>query len=115
MEIYVTQDSGLNAGKRKEEVRIESGDGRGFGSLGARGFAAKMKFGLDLRKGEGDSAGISILSKGVDPWATWIAETKKLGDFVVGFACGIVYGTADERVVPGAIGKAGEIEMCVAP
>ena len=90
------------------------GDRRGFGSLGARRLAAKMKFGFDLREGEGDGAGVSVLGKGVDPWASGIAETEELGDFVVGFACGVVDGAADEGVVPGAVGRAGEIEMCVA-
>ena len=54
------------------------------------------------------------MGEGVDPGAAGIAEAEQLGDLVVGFAGSVVEGAADEGVVPGAVGGAGEIEMGVA-
>ncbi len=54
-----------------------------------------------------------MLSQPVYPGSAWVAQTEKLGDFVVGFTGGIVYGAANEGVVPGAVGRPREIEMCV--
>jgi hypothetical protein len=53
-------------------------------------------------------------SECVDPRAARIAEAEELGDFVVGFAGGIVEGAADQGVVPGVLGGVGEIEVGVA-
>ncbi len=36
VEFDVAKDGGLDSGKREEKVRVEIGDGRGFGGLGAR-------------------------------------------------------------------------------
>ena len=58
--------------------------------------------------------GIAVLGERVDPGASGIAEAEKLGDLVIGFAGGVVDGAADECVVPGAVGRAREIEMSVA-
>lgn len=49
----------------------------------------------------------------VDPGSARIAEAKQLGDFVVGFAGGVVDGAADEGVAPGAVGGGGEEEVSV--
>ena len=94
-------------------MRIERGDGRGFGGLGAGGFAAEVSLGLDLREGEGHGLRIAEAGQRIDPRAAGIAKAEQLGDFVVGFAGGIVERAADERVVPGSVGWLGEIEMRV--
>ena len=78
------------------------------------GFAGEMELGFDLREGEGDRCGVAVVGEGVDPGAAGVAEAEKLGDFVVGFAGGVVNGAADEGVVPGAVGGSGEIEVGVA-
>ena len=93
---------------------IESCDRGGFSGLGARRLTAKVKLGFDLREGEGYGMGVAVQGEGVDPWASGIAQTEEFGDFVIGFARSVVDGAADEGVVPGAVGRAGEIEMCVA-
>ena len=89
-------------------------DGRGSGGLGARGLAAEVDLGFDLREGERTAWG---LPKGerVDPGTAGIAEAEQLGDLVVGFAGGVVDGAANERVGPGCLcAGRGEIEMGVA-
>ena len=85
-------------------MRVEVGDGGGFGGLGAWGFAAEVKLGFDLREGKGNGVGVAVQGEGVDPGATGVAETEELGDLVVGFAGGVVDGAADEGVGPGAVG-----------
>ncbi len=110
----IAKDRGLDAGKREEKPRVEIGDGRGFGSFGARRFAAEMDFCFDLREGKRDGARISVLRERVDPRAAGVAEAEELGDFVVGFSCGVVDGAADEGVVPCTVGWAGQVEMGVA-
>ena len=94
-------------------MRVEVGDGSGFGGLGARGLAGEMELGLDLREGEGHGERVAEACEGVDPGTSGIAEAEQLGDLVVGFAGGVVDGAADEGVVPCAVGGAGEIEMGV--
>jgi len=94
-------------------VGIEIGDGCRLGSLGARGLAAQVKFGFDLRKSKRDGAWVSVQGEGIDPGTAGVSEAEELGDFVVGFTGGIVHGPTDEGVVPGAVGRAGEIEMGV--
>ena len=71
---------------------------------------------FDLREGEGDGSGVAVGGEGVDPGAAGIAEAEELGDFVVGFAGGVVDGAADDAVVPGCrfARLAGEIEVGVA-
>ena len=113
VELDVAEHGSLDPGKRKEEMRVEVGDGRGFGGLGARGLAGQMDLGLDLGEGEGTAWGCRK-GEGVDPGAAGVAEAEQLGDLVVGFAGGVVDGAADEGVVPGAVGGTGEIEMGVA-
>ena len=76
--------------------------------------AGQVELGLDLREGKGHGVRIAVLGEGVDPGTSGIAEAEELGDLVVGFAGGVVEGAADEGVVPGAVGGAGEIEVGVA-
>ena len=96
-------------------MRIEARDGRGFGGFGARGLAAEVSFGFDLREGEnGTACGLPNAGEGVDPGTAGIAEAEELGDFVEGFAGGVVNGAADEGVMPRAVGGVREIEMRVA-
>ena len=57
---------------------------------------------------------IAELGEGVDPGTAGIAEAEELGDFVVGFAGGVVDGAADESVGPCAVRGLREIEMGVA-
>jgi hypothetical protein len=45
-------------------------------------------------------------SERVDPRTAGIAEAEKLGDFVEGFAGGVINGAADEGVGPCAVGDA---------
>ena len=114
MQFDIAKDCGFDAGKREEKTRVEIGDGRGFGSFGARRFSAKMDFRFDLREGKRDSARISVLRERVDPRAAWVTEAEELGYFVVGFSGGVVDGAADEVVVPRAEGWSGQVEMGVA-
>ena len=113
VEFDVAENGGLDARKRKEEAGIEVGDGGGTGGLGARRLAGQMELGLDLRKREGHGERVTELGEGVDPGASGIAEAEQLGDLVVGFTGGVVEGAADERVGPGAVSGAAEIEVCV--
>jgi len=116
VKLDVAQDGGLDTGEREEEVRIKAGDGRGFGGLGARrgSLTGQVSFWFELCKCEWDGVGIAVECESVDPGTTGVAEAEKLGDFVVGFAGGVVNGAADEGVVPGAVGGTGEIKMGVA-
>ncbi len=111
MELNVAEDGGFDSGKREEEVWIEVGDGSGFGGFGAGSFAVQMRFGLDPREGEGNGFGVAEAGEGVDPGTAWVAKTKQLGDLVVGFACGVVEGAADELVAPGAVCGLGEVQV----
>ena len=113
VELNVAENGRFDSGKREEEPRVEVCDGSGFGGLGARGLAAEVKLGLDLREGEGNGAGVAVQGESVDPGATGIAEAEEFGDLVVCFAGGVVDGAADEGVGPGAVGWAGEIKMSV--
>ena len=114
VQLDIAKDSGFDSGKREEEARIEIGDGCRLGGLGARRLAAEVKLRFDLREGEGHGTRVAVLGERVDPGAAGVAEAEELGDFVVGFAGGVVDGAADERVVPRAVGGSGEIEMGVA-
>jgi hypothetical protein len=95
-------------------MAVEAGDGGCFGGFGSWRFAGEMELGLHLREGEGDGLRVAELSEGVDPRASGIAEAEEFGDFVVGFAGGVVEGAADEGVVPGFGDGAGEVEVGVA-
>ena len=114
VEFDVAENGGLDARKRKEEAGIEVGDGGGTGGLGARGLAGQMELGLNPRKRERDGERVAELGEAVDPGASGIAEAEQLGDLVVGFTGGVVEGAADERVGPGAVGGAAEIEVSMA-
>ena len=98
-------------------MRIEIGDGCGFGGFGARSFADEMGLLLDLREGEWDSERIAEAGERVNPRTAGVGKAEELGDFVVGFAGGVVEGAADERVMPGeliAIGDGrGAVEVSV--
>ena len=95
-------------------MRVEARDGRGFRGFGARRLAAQVELGLDLREGERHGLRVAEAGERVDPRAAGIAEPEQLGDFVVGFAGGVVDGAADEGVVPRAVRGSGQIEMRVA-
>jgi len=73
-----------------------------------------MELGLNPRKRERDGERVAELGEAVDPGASGIAEAEQLGDLVVGFTGGVVEGAADERVGPGAVGGAAEIEVSMA-
>ena len=113
VELDVAENGGFNSRKRKKEARVKVSDRGSFGGFGPWRFAGKVEFGFDLREGKGDGHGVAVLGEGVDPGASGVAKAEKLGDFVVGFAGGVVYRAADEGVVPGAVGGTGEIEMRV--
>jgi hypothetical protein len=114
MEFDVAQDGGLDAGEGKEEAGIEACDGRGAGALGARRPSVQVSLGLDLGEGKRDGAGVAVESESVDPGTAGVAEAEELGDFVVGFAGGIVEGTADEGVVPSVFEGADEVQVGMA-
>ena len=52
-------------------------------------------------------------SERIDPGTTRISEAKEFGDFVIGFACGVVESAANEGVVPGVFERADKIEVGV--
>ena len=56
---------------------------------------------IDGAEVEGDGAGVAVGGEGVDPGASGVAEAEEFGDFVEGFAGGVVYGAAYVFVVPG--------------
>jgi len=74
----------------------------------------EVSFGFDMGKGEGDGAGVAVEGECIDPGAAGVAEAEELGDFVVGFAGGVVEGAADEGIVPGVFKGADEVEVGVA-
>ncbi len=93
---------------------IEARDGRGFCAFGARGFAAEVSFGFDLRECERDGLGVAKFGEGVDPGTAGIAEAEELGDFIEGFSGCVVDGAADEGVGPDAVGWTREKKVSVA-
>jgi hypothetical protein len=59
VELDVAQDGGLDSGKRKEEVRVEVGDGGGLRGLGARGgLPARCSLVLICEKAKGTARGL---------------------------------------------------------
>ncbi len=79
---------------------VKIGDGSGGGGLCARGLASEMELRLDLREGKGHRPRIAVEGECIDPGAAGIAETKELGNLVVGFASGVVQGAANKGVIP---------------
>ena len=57
---------------------------------------------LDLREGKFHRLRIAMRREEVDDRAAGIAESQQLGDFVEGFAGGVVAGVADVVVRPAA-------------
>jgi len=95
-------------------MRVEARDRRSLCSLGASGLAAEMSFCLDLRERKGHGVRVTKFCESIDPGTAGIAEAEKLGDFVEGFACGVVDGAADECVRPRAVCWASEKKVGVA-
>jgi hypothetical protein len=114
VEFDVAEDGGFDSAEGEEEVGVEIGDGGGFGGLGARQLAAEAEFWFELCERKRDGAGVAVEGEGVDPGTAGVAEAEELGDFVVGFAGGVVEGAADEGVAPGVGGGGGEVEVGVA-
>ena len=56
---------------------------------------------IDLAEVEGDGAGVAVGGEGVNPGTSGVAEAEEFGDFVEGFAGGVVDGAADVFVLPG--------------
>ena len=69
---------------------------------------------LDLRGRKFYGFRVAVGSEAVDDRASGISQAEKLGDFVEGFAGGVVAGVADVFVGPGVVVLGGEIEMGVA-
>ena len=91
----VAEDSGFDAAEGEVEVRAFGGCGGLFvGDAGARGAM------FDLAEGERDGARVSMGRECVDPRAAGVAEAEELGDLVVGFAGGVVDGSAYVAVGP---------------
>ena len=84
-----------------------------FAALVRAGFAAEVSLCLDLREGEGNSIRVTEFRERIDPRTARITEPKELGDFVEGFAGGVIDGAADECVGPCAVCWAREKEMGV--
>ena len=114
VKLDVAENGGLDSGKREEEAGIEVCDGGSFSGLGARRFAAQVKLGFDLRESKGDGERVAVLSESVNPGTSGVAKAEEFGDFVIGFAGRVVDGAADEGVMPGTVGRTGEIEVRVA-
>src|ERR1700735_3784836 len=89
-------------------------DGRSFGGFRPGCLAGQVELGLDLGKGERDSARVPEGRQSVDPWPSRIAEAEKLGDLVIGLAGGVVQCAANEGVLPGVGNGLGEVKMGVA-
>ena len=98
----VAEDGGLDAAEAEEEWS--------FGGTPA----VSMRFGFDLREGEGYRLGVAVGGEVVDPGAAGVAEAEQLGDLVEGLAGGVVDGVADVAVVPGGVAVLREIEVGVA-
>ena len=78
------------------------------------GLPPRWSFWFDLREGERHGVRVAEFGERVDPGTAGIAEAEQLGDLVEGLAGGVVDGAADERVAPGAVRGAREIEVGVA-
>lgn len=81
-----------------EDGRLDAAEGEVEAGLGLGSRVAV----LDGGEGEGDGARVSVRDKVVDPGASGVAEAKELGDLVEGFAGGVVDGSADVAILPGA-------------
>ena len=96
-------------------MRVKARNGRGLCGFGARGgLTGQVGLWFELSKCKGDGVRIAVWSERVDPGTAGIAEAEKLGDFVEGFACGVVDGAADECVRPRAVCWASEKKVGVA-
>ena len=62
-------------------------------------------FVLICANAKGTACGLPYLASAVDPWTAGITEAEEFGDFVEGFAGGVVDRAADERVCPGAVAR----------
>ena len=82
----IAEDGGFDAA----EGEVEAGVGGGIGVAGLNGGEA-----------ERDGAGVAVGGEAIDPGAAGVAEAEELGDFVEGFAGGVVDGAADVAVGPG--------------
>ena len=69
---------------------------------------------LDLRGRELHGFGVAVGREAIDDGATRISQAEQFGDFVEGFAGGIVAGVADVFVGPEVVLFGSEIEMSVA-
>ena len=105
----VAQHGRLDAavGEVKARTIVVGIDGTAIGTA-----AAVSVF--DLCRRELHGMGIAMRGEAVDDGAAWITETKEFGDFVEGFAGGIVARVADVLVSPGVGFLSGEVEMSVA-
>jgi poly(A) polymerase len=114
VQFNVAQHRRLDAGKRKEEARIELGNGCGFRGLGARSFSGEVRFGFDPRKRKRHRLRIAESGERIDPRAAGIAQSEQLGHLVIGFAGCVVDGAAYKTVTPGAVRRPRQVEMRVA-
>jgi len=113
VELGVAADGGFDAAEREVEtggvfVVFEDRFAGEFGSGVAGGL------GFDLGEGERDGFGVAVGGEGVHPGAAGVGKAEELGDFVVGFARGVVEGFADVAIVPGVAGFCGEVEVGMA-
>ncbi len=69
---------------------------------------------LELRRRKADRVRVSVSGKFVDHGAAGVAQSQELGDFVEGFAGGIVAGVADVLIGPAALPLLCQIKMGVA-
>ena len=72
-----------------------------------------MCLGFDVREREWDRVRVAVGRERVDPWTTGIAEAEELGNFVEGFAGGVVEGAAYVAVGPAGCVLLNEVEMGV--
>ena len=88
VDLDVAEDGGLDAAEAEEESC-------------ARACCWPVRWALDLicAKVKGTARGVAVRGEAVDPGAAGVAEAEELGDFVEGFAGGVVDGVADVAVV----------------